>query len=125
MRILAESVRASYLAIVNPDVPQKTIDVGDGETVTGPESFPDDGYLGEYIVDIAQEVYDDHGEDADPNNLDAFKMAAQKAIFADIESTMQRMGIRMDTYFTAHSLYASNRVCETLDRLREIGRAHV
>src|SRR5690625_7916296 len=104
MRILAESVRARYLAIVNPDVPQKTIDVGVGETVTVPESFPDDGYLGEYIVDIAQEVYADHGEDADPNNLDAFNMAAQKAIFADIESTMRGVGSRMDTYFHEHSL---------------------
>lgn len=124
MRILAESVRARYLAIVNADIPQKTIDVGDGETVTVPEPFPDDGYLGEYIIDIAQEVYDDHGEDVAPNDLDAFKMAAQKAIFADIESTMQRMGIRMDTYFNEHSLYESNRVWQTLDRLREQGHVY-
>src|SRR5690625_7748124 len=51
-------------------------------------------------------------------------MAAQKAIFADIESTMQRMGIRMDTYFKEHSLFETNRVWETLDRLREQGHVY-
>ena len=124
MRILAESVRARYLAIVDPDIAYKTLDLGDGESVSVPEPFPDDGYLGEYIIDIAQELFDDHGGDVKPDNLDAFKMAAQKAIFADIESTMQRMGIRMDTYFNEHSLYESNRVWETLDRLREKGHIY-
>jgi arginyl-tRNA synthetase len=42
MRVLGESVRARYLAVVHPDLPLKTLEAG----VEVPEVFPEDGYLG-------------------------------------------------------------------------------
>lgn len=124
MRILGESVRARYLALADPDLPTKRI--GDDQ-VEVPAPFPEDGYLGDYISDIAQALYDKHGaalvDAADLNTSDIapFKKAAEDAIFADIEATMRRLGIEMDTYFNEHSLYETNKVWEVLEALRERG----
>src|SRR5690606_14412988 len=53
-----------------------------------------------------------------------FKEAAERAIFADIEATMRRLGIRMDTYFNEHSLDESGRIWKMLDALREKGHVY-
>lgn len=122
MRILGESVRARYQAIVDPDTPRKRIEVGDHEWADVPESFPEDGYLGAYITEIARGLYEEQGDSlAASDDDDVFKEAAEKAIFADIEATMRRLGIEMDSYFNEHSLYRDDRVWETLDLLQRKG----
>lgn len=121
MRVLGESVRARYRALVDPDVPHKQIEVAENEWVDVPESFPEDGYLGSYIHDIAAELYTESGGGLDTDKIAPFKEAAEKAIFAEIEKTMSRLGIRMDTYFNEYSLYDDGRVWKTLDRLRDAG----
>jgi arginyl-tRNA synthetase len=118
MRILGESVRARYMAHVNPDIPKK--EIGEGEEVlTVPEPFPEDGYRGEYIDDIAGELFETHGGDLDTADLDPFKMAAEKQIFADIEATLKRLGIHMDSFFNERTLYETNRVWEIIEAFRE------
>ena len=121
MRILGESVRARYEAIVNPDLPTNQIKIGENEWADVPQNFPEDGYLGEYIVDIARVLHEKHGDELLGADAAPFKEAAEKAIFADIERTMLRLGIRMNTYFNEHSLYQDNRVWDTLDALRKKG----
>jgi arginyl-tRNA synthetase len=122
MRVLGESVRARYEEILNPDLPRKEIKGPGGSRVSVPASFPDDGYLGDYIVDIARSVHDKMGAVANPlPELDVFKEAAEELIFAQIEATLRRLGIHMDTHFNEHSLYESNAVWEVLDHLRETG----
>ncbi len=122
MRVLGQSVRARYEALADPDTPTRQLKVADNEWVTVPDSFPDDGYLGEYIIDIARSLFEKHGdgllavEDVDP-----FKDAAEKAIFAEIEQTMGRLGIKMDSYFNEYSLYEDDRVWATLETLRSKG----
>ena len=144
MRVLGQSVRARYEEMLadqdmepyldlegnrydvwvdhleNYDT--KFIDAGEGERIEVPLSFPDDGYQGEYIYDVARDLIDKHGMtllgEADE---EVFKKAAEDAIFADIEATLLRMGIKMDTFFNEHSLYEDNSVWETLEALREKG----
>lgn len=124
MRVLGESVRARYEHLVRPDLGTKRLGSGD-EAVTVPETFPDDGYLGEYITDIARRLHDEHGDglmDAvRSDDTGPFQQAAQEAIFADIEATMRRLGIEMDTYFNERSLYDSDAVWDVVGRLRERG----
>lgn len=119
MRVLGESVRARYEALVHPDGPTRTL--GGGETV--PASFPDDGYLGEYITEIARALYDEHGDGlmsaVRSDDTGPFQQAAQEAIFADIEATMRRLGIEMDTYFNERALYDSDAVWRVVEGLRE------
>ena len=121
MRILGESVRARYLAIVDPDIPHKQIKVAENEWADVPETFPEDGYLGAYIHDIAATLDAEHGGALDTSDVKPFKEAAEKTIFAEIEKTMARLGIRMDTFFNEYSLYEDERVWQTLDRLRKAG----
>ena len=129
MRVLGESVRARYQAIVRPDTPTKEIEGG----VTVPESFPDDGYRGEYITDIAQRLADEHGEallDGGTSegdgaaNVAPFTAAARDAIFAEIEATLARLGVRMDEQFNERTLYESGAVWTVVDRLKAAGLAY-
>jgi arginyl-tRNA synthetase len=120
MRILGESVRARYVARVEPGHPSKVLD--DGTTV--PASFPDDGYLGDYIDEIAAHIEATEGEAWIDAPVDQFKRVAEQHIFEIIRSTMERLGIHMDTYFNEHTLYTSGAIDRTLNALREAGYAY-
>ncbi len=121
MRVLAQSVRAWYRLLVDPERPTRNAEVG-GKTKTVPADLPEDGYLGAYITDIAQALYDEHGDTLfDEEDLTPFKEAAEKAIFAGIEATLQRLGIAMDTFFNEHTLYEDEAVWDALEKLREKG----
>lgn len=120
MRILGESVRARYVARVEPGHPSKVLD--DGTTV--PASFPDDGYLGDYIDEIAAHIEATEGGAWIDAPVDQFKRVAEQHIFEIIRSTMERLGIHMDTYFNEHTLYTSGAIDRTLDALREAGYAY-
>src|SRR5690606_40875319 len=89
-----------------------------------PASCPEDGYLGDYIVDIARALVDAHGPDVLAHETAFFKEAAEKAIFADIEATMRRLGIEMDTYFNELSLYETGAVWEVVEALKAKARGY-
>jgi arginyl-tRNA synthetase len=122
MRILAQSVRARYEALVSEDVATKTITVDDDTTVEVPKSFPEDGYLGEYIIDIAERVYDEHGASLlTTESLTPFREAAEEAIFEEIEGTLRRLNIEMDSFADEQSLHDDGTVQEVLGGLDEAG----
>jgi arginyl-tRNA synthetase len=108
MRVLGESVRARYL-----------------ELLGRPATFPEDGYQGDYIREIAAALRDRHGESlAAEGNESVFRQAAEDAIFADIRRTLERLGIRFDVYYNEDSLYTDGKIEETLAALREKGLAY-
>ena len=118
MRILGQSVRARAGELLNPTGPVRTIDLGAGETVVVPSEFPEDGYVGEYIIDVAKEILEERGAAVLAEEDEAFTRAAEKAIFADIEGTMRRLGIEMDSYFNEQSLYESGVVWRVVEDLK-------
>ena len=121
MRVLAQSVRARYAARAG-DVSTTTRTLDDGTTVEVPEGFPEDGYLGQYITDIAQDLYDEHGDALlDTTDLTPFREAAEDAIFADIEATLRRLNIEMDGYANEQALHDDSTVQEVLDGLTDAG----
>jgi arginyl-tRNA synthetase len=93
MKVLAASVRARYL-----------------EAVGRESEFPEDGYQGEYIRDIARGLVERHGAELVEHEGNAFRDAAEQAIFADIRATQDRLGIRFDRYFNEDTLYASGAI---------------
>ncbi|MFK7848877.1 MAG: arginine--tRNA ligase [Rhodothermales bacterium] len=120
MRVLGESVRGRYRALVNKDEPTKQIEVNEGELVEVPATFPDDGYLGAYIIDVANDLVKEHGDSLyDEEDESVFKQAAESAIFKDIEGTLLRLNIKMDTFFNEHSLYDSGKVWEIVEQFKE------
>jgi len=121
MRVLAQSVRARYEEIA-ADVDMKTIDLGDGETAEVPVSFPKDGYLGEYIRDVGQALFDEHGDTLlDSDRLDPFQAKAEEIIFADIEATLERINVHIETFFNEKQLYQDDRVEKTVTALKDAG----
>ena len=125
MRVLSASVRARYLALVDPELPTKTLTLDDGATVEVPAPFPDDGYLGEYVTDIAETVRKEYGDKLTDTEADeSFQDAAETAIFGEIEATLQRMHISMDVFFNEHTLFEHGRVGKIVERLREDGHVY-
>lgn len=102
MRVLGESVKGRYGQLIGKD-----------------SGLPEGGYEGEYIIDIAQEVKNDHGDTAWEQDFTFFKDYAERIIFKDIQGTMNRLNIFMDTYFNENSLYEDGSIKSTLQRLRE------
>jgi arginyl-tRNA synthetase len=121
MRVLAQSVRARYEALVSDDVATKTLTLDD-DSVEVPTSFPEDGYLGEYIIEIAEQVYDEHGASLlTTESLAPFQEAAEEAIFAEIEETLRRLNIEMDSFADEQSLHDDGTVQDVIDGLTEAG----
>jgi arginyl-tRNA synthetase len=104
MRILGESTQARYLELLGL-----------------PSTFPEDGYQGDYIYDIARSMIDEGGDSFKDATVEVFKDRAQKAIFADIDATLKRIGIGFDTYFNEHTLYEDGRIYGVVDDLRARG----
>ncbi len=105
MRVLGESTRARYLELL-------------GEK----SEFPEDGYQGEYIVEISQSLVDEKGDSLkDHSDVTVFKEQAEKFIFKGISSTLERMGIVFDNYYNERSLYDDGHIDDVVSQLREKG----
>ncbi len=103
MRVLGQSVQARYLQLTGRDVP-----------------FPDGGYEGEYIRDIAKSLAVEFGDKLqDKEDISVFKERAEKEIFNDISATLNRMNIRMDSFFNEHDLYENSSIKEVIQALRK------
>ena len=103
MHRLGESVKSRYLELLG----EKT-------------EFPEEGYEGEYIVEIAQNLIDKKGDSLkDLTENTAFKDAAESNIFLNIEKTLARIGLKFDTFFNENSLYDSGAITNVVDTLRQ------
>ena len=105
MRVLGESVRARYLELLGRD-----------------HEFPEDGYQGEYIYDIARKLVETEDQSlADCESVDPFKQAAERTIFEDISTTLKRMSITFDNYYNEQSLYENGHVDSVIKELTDKG----
>ena len=105
MRVLGESTRARYLQLL-------------GESA----AFPEDGYQGEYIVDIARSLLLERGDSLkNHTEVTPFKEQAEQAIFRDISATLERMGIHFDNFYNEQSLYADGHLDSVVAELRDKG----
>ncbi|MEM1270053.1 MAG: arginine--tRNA ligase [Bacteroidota bacterium] len=118
MRVLGQSVRSRAEALLDLSMPTKVLTFDEVEHVV-PETFPEDGYVGTYIIDIAQTVVDAHGDATLEQEDETFIEAAKQSIFADIEATLARLGIQQDTYFNERTLYEDESVWNVVEQLRE------
>ncbi|GAB4516902.1 MAG: arginine--tRNA ligase [Anaerolineae bacterium] len=89
-----------------------------------PSDFPEEGYQGQYIYDIAQAIVDEHGDTWADQDWKAFKERAEAWMFDNIRQTLERMGIHFDVWFNEHDLYTSSAIEKTVQALRERGYAY-
>ena len=105
MQKLGESVKSRYLELLGEDT-----------------EFPEDGYEGEYIIDIARKLEETDGEALiDSSDISPFKNAAEENIFQNIEATLNRIGLKFDNFFNENTLYESGAIDSVVKALREKG----
>jgi arginyl-tRNA synthetase len=86
--------------------------------------FPESGYHGEYIRDIAQRYIDEHPTDANADDLDSVRRFAVRELRKEQDRDLQAFGVNFDVYFLESSLYADGRVESTIRRLIEAGHTY-
>ncbi len=102
MNNLAKSVHARYMQLIDPDFP-----------------FPEDGYVGEYIKDIARHIYDDKKDTfKNSEDLEYFKKAGEEDNFNSIKNTLHLLGIGHDIFFNETSLYENKDIENILSELK-------
>lgn len=105
MRILGDSVRLRYLALL-------------GDAV----QFPEDYYQGEYIRDIANHLLEESGDSLRHEPPEGkFKERAEQEIFGDIRKTLKSLGVVFDSFYNENSLYTEGKITEVVDLLRTKG----
>ena len=92
------------------------------------EPAPDDGYGGQYILDITARVENDY-----PGNLEqlpadelqeVFRAVGVELMFGDIKASLHDFGVDFDVYFHENDLHESGAVDRAVARLRDLGHIY-
>jgi arginyl-tRNA synthetase len=86
--------------------------------------FPDDGYRGEYIADIAAAYCAAHPDDRTADDHDAVRRFAVAALRREQDADLAAFGVHFDQYYLESSLYADGRVQAVVDRLVANGKTY-
>ena len=98
----------------------------------GDAGWPEDGYRGEYIGDIAAAYLAAAAVEAedrritaagDPDDLDAIRQFAVAYLRREQDLDLKAFGVRFDRFFLESSLYESGEVDDVVRRLRDGGHA--
>ena len=101
MRVLAESCYAKYAKQVGKDV-----------------EMPENGYVGTYLDEIAEKIVNEHGKDLESDNP-IFRDFTEKEIFANIENTLENLGIKFDVFTKEGTFYKNGAIDNVLKILKE------
>jgi arginyl-tRNA synthetase len=108
MNNLAKSIRARYEQIFNPEFP-----------------FPDEGYVGEYIIEIARNIYNEFKDKfRNSDDSDFIKNYGEKENFNRIINTLGIFGIKHDIFFNETSLYKNKNINKLVNIFKEKNLAY-
>lgn len=102
MENLAKSVYSRYRQMFEPDFP-----------------FPEDGYVGDYVKEIALIMKDEHGDKLIDSDDSIFKKAGENWCFKSIRQTLHHLGIEHDVFYNESSLYESKKIDETVEEFKK------
>lgn len=86
--------------------------------------FPEDGYHGEYIKEIAQELKKMHLyglKDNNEENRKLIKDYGEKWCFEKISHTLKRLNIKQDNFYNEDSLYSEGKIDAVISDLKNLG----
>ena len=86
--------------------------------------MPRDGYLGDYIREIAREYVAAHFGDAAGTNLEQIRQFAVGYLRNEQDIDLRAFGVKFDSYFLESSLYSDGKVDETLRMLEKAGHTY-
>ncbi|HHO76035.1 MAG TPA: arginine--tRNA ligase [Deltaproteobacteria bacterium] len=95
-----------------------------GEKIT----FPDQGYKGEYIKDLATALSKIHGEDLLRQNqskaVEICREFASRSILEEIKSDLDTFNVSFDRFFSESTLYENNEVDIMLEYMKDQGLSY-
>ncbi|MDQ3715826.1 MAG: arginine--tRNA ligase [Actinomycetota bacterium] len=97
------------------------------DAVARGEPIPEDGYRGDYIVDVAAEVVNANPGLLDEPRTKALEVFAHDGIelmFTAIRKSLSDFGVTFDVYFNEREMHASGAVEATVQKLREAGHVY-
>ena len=106
MRMLAESSYAKYAKKIGKNV-----------------SPPENGYVGEYLDDIADEIIAKYGEALDSDS-EHFRTFTEEKIFDSIKSTLKNLGIEFDLFSQEQTFYDNGAIDNVLKNLEELSLSY-
>jgi len=83
-------------------------------------AFPDDGYHGEYIRELAQRYLEEIGHDL--SDVESIRRFAVAELRREQDRDLQAFGVKFDNFYLESSLYTDRRVDATVARLVESGK---
>jgi len=90
--------------------------------------WPDGGYAGAYITDIAKRLVAEHGEEyaglPDAERAELFISMEYPPMLDAIKKTLERMDVAFDVWFSERDLYRKGEVEDTLALLEKSGAAY-
>ncbi|MEX0823056.1 MAG: arginine--tRNA ligase [Balneolaceae bacterium] len=108
MRILGQSVKARYLQQLGHSA-----------------NLPEGGYEGAYITDIANQIIEEYGDKyVGSDEEELFKERAESVIFEDIQKTLNRLNISMDSFFNEKTLYDNKSIDKVISEFTKKGLAY-
>jgi arginyl-tRNA synthetase len=99
---------------------QARIRQSNGEAV----EMPKDGYLGEYIREIAKEYVAQHFGDVAGRDLEQIRKFAVAYLRSEQDIDLRAFGVKFDSYFLESSLYTDGKVDETVRLLQKAGHTY-
>ncbi|MFQ6678373.1 MAG: arginine--tRNA ligase [Fidelibacterota bacterium] len=101
MRLLGASVEARYK-----------------ELTGGRSEFPKDGYQGDYIREIATVVLKNHGDGLESDDV-LFRKTAEEAIFDNIKSSLNELGVIHDRFSNEKTFYETGAIDRIISDLKK------
>jgi arginyl-tRNA synthetase len=86
--------------------------------------MPKDGYMGDYIREIAREYTAAHFGDAAGRNLEQIRRFAVDYLRKEQDLDLNAFGVKFDSYFLESSLYTDGKVDETVALLKKAGHTY-
>lgn len=106
MRLFAESVR-HYVR----------------ETSGKESTFPEKGYKGDYVRDVAVEVATIYGAEAAEKDADWYQTVSQDLMIEQQRRDLGLFGVNFETWFSEQSLHNEGKVDAAMEKLRSLGVA--
>jgi arginyl-tRNA synthetase len=111
MELFGASVEARYLQLLGRSA-----------------EVPEDGYHGEYLVDVVRDIVREHGEALadfpDHERRERLLHEGTRRVLDGIKRTLERFDVHFDVFFSEASLHASGEIDLAVSLLRERGLAY-
>jgi arginyl-tRNA synthetase len=85
------------------------------------EEPPEDGYRGDYVIDLARRL---SAQGADPDDVEGLTRRGTEMMRERIESTLERFGVRFDAWSSERATYERGDVEAVIERLRDTGHTY-